>query len=70
MCLEACLDPYLSGKANGVSIRGLDQILEIQTYANGNFLHLILSQEHILKAQFVKIATPLYILEHPDFVVC
>ena len=59
MCLEVCLDPYLSRKTNGVFIRGLDQVLEIETYANGSFLDLILSQEHILKGQFVNIATPL-----------
>ena len=53
-----------------MSIRYLDQSLEVQTYENGNFLDLILSQEYVLKAQFVNLATPLYILEHPDFVEC
>ena len=70
MCLKLCLDSYLSAKAIGMSIRYLDQILEVQTYADGNFLDLILPQEHILKAQFGNIATPLYILEHPYFVEC
>ena len=53
-----------------MSIQYLDQNLEAQTYANGNFLDLILSQEDIWKVQYVNIATPLYILEHPDFVEC
>ena len=70
MCLKICLDSYLSMKAIGMSIRYLDQDLDTQTHANGNFLDLILPQEHILKAQFGNIATPLYILEHPHFVEC
>ena len=70
MCLKFCLDSYLSAKAIGMSIRYLDQVLETQTHENGNFLDLILPQEHILKAQFGNIATPLYILEHLDFVEC
>ena len=53
-----------------MSIRYLDQVLETQTHENGNFLDLILPEEHILKAQFGNIATPLYILEHPYFVEC
>ena len=70
MCLKFCLDSYLSAKAIGMSIRYLDQVLETQTHANGIFLDLILPQEHVLKAHFGNIATPLYILEHPDFVGC
>ena len=58
MCLKSCLDSYLSAKATSMSIRYLDQNLEAQTYANGNFLDLIPSQEHIWKAQIVNIATP------------
>ena len=57
-------------KAIGISIRYLDPVLETQTHANGNFLDSILPHEHILKAQFGNIATPLWILEHPDFVEC
>ena len=57
-------------KAIGISIRYLDPVLEIQTHANGNSLDSILPQEHILKAQFRNIATPLWILEHHDFVEC
>ena len=53
-----------------MSMRYLDQILQVQTYADGNFLDLLLPQEHFLKVPFVNIATPLYILEHPDFVEC
>ena len=70
MCLKLCLESYLSAKAIGMSIQYLDQVLETQMHENGNFLDLILPQEHILKAQFGNIATPLYILEHPYFVEC
>ena len=68
--MKPCLHSHLSAKAIGMSIRHLDQFLETQTHANGNFLDLILPLEHILKAHFRNIATPLYILEHPDFVEC
>ena len=44
MCLKLCLDSYLSAKVVSMSMRYLDQILEVQTYADGNFLDLILPQ--------------------------
>ena len=70
MCLKPSLDSHLSATATSMSIRYLDQNVEAQTYANSNFLDLIPSQEHIWKAQFVNIATPLYIIEHLHFAEC